>query len=209
MGIALLASMRNCLGEAYWSDEVKAAWVNIFSRIMAIMMPVIVANEMPRSVRMVGVCPATGISGENPHLAASAVGASSSALSSSSSAAVAPITAQPVVAALSPITPSGSASASAGTASDEPVFDYRTAAENMLRAEASHALALKSASSSTSASRRVSDLPLQHSVAPTNPNAGPSFIQIYPDHDTIAVERQKSEPMAGLTLEDHKISDIN
>jgi hypothetical protein len=62
MGIVLLHAVRVCVGEAFWTKEIHNGWLQVFSKMMAIMMPVIVANEMPGDVEFVSVlsCPATG-----------------------------------------------------------------------------------------------------------------------------------------------------
>lgn len=37
MGVVLLHAVRFCAGEAYWTEELKEAWLQVFSKMMAIM----------------------------------------------------------------------------------------------------------------------------------------------------------------------------
>lgn len=147
MGIVLLHSIRACVGEAYWTEELRLAWVHVFSKVMAIMLPVVIANEMPHHhyTTQPPVCPASGASaaaGEECPSARLSVSRSGSISSGSrgargdSNSDVAMTTRAPAV---KPLTPSSHRSsdsdlfpASSAAALGE-IWDYHSAAATMQR----------------------------------------------------------------------------
>lgn len=47
MGMCLVHTVRLCCGEVYFTEEHKDAWVQIYSKMMSVIIPVVVAGELP------------------------------------------------------------------------------------------------------------------------------------------------------------------
>lgn len=54
MGMVLVHTVRICTGPAFWTDEHRNAWVQIYSKMMSYIIPVVISGRMPDS----GTCPA-------------------------------------------------------------------------------------------------------------------------------------------------------
>ncbi len=48
MGTILLHSVRLCVGEENYTAPVQNAWVQVYSKIMAVVIPVVVSQELPK-----------------------------------------------------------------------------------------------------------------------------------------------------------------
>ncbi len=47
MGLVLIHTMRLCTGTDYFSEELKEAWIHVYSKMMAVIIPVVVRGELP------------------------------------------------------------------------------------------------------------------------------------------------------------------
>lgn len=47
MGLVLIHTMRLCTGTDYFTDQLKDAWIQVYSKMMAVIIPVVVRGELP------------------------------------------------------------------------------------------------------------------------------------------------------------------